>query len=95
LLQFVILLQTFSRFLAYRRDNNELLLFILKQLAQDQMTFQTNRYSAQLDTVEISEKDIADKVNCLTTSLDLFCLFLSVAKNIDSVSCLSRRKITL
>ena len=55
-------LQTFSRFLAYRRDNNELLLFILKQLAQDQMTFQTNRYSAQLDTVEISEKDLADKV---------------------------------
>jgi len=58
-----LLLQTFSRFLAYRRDNNELLLFILKQLAQDQMTFQTNRYSAQLDTVEISEKDLADKVN--------------------------------
>ena len=57
-----LLLQTFSRFLAYRRDNNELLLFILKQLAQDQMTFQTNRYSAQLDTVEISEKDLADKV---------------------------------
>ena len=58
------LLQTFSRFLAYRRDNNELLLFILKQLAQDQITFQTNRYSAQLDTVEISEKDLADKVHC-------------------------------
>jgi len=60
----LILLQTFSRFLSYRRDNNELLLFILKQLAQDQMTFQTNRYSAQFETVEISEKDLADKVRC-------------------------------
>lgn len=63
--------KTFSRYLAYRRDNNELLLFILKQLAQDQMMFQTNRYSAQLDTVEISEKDLADKarqirINTLT-----------------------------
>lgn len=55
--------KTFSRYLAFRRDNNELLLFILKQLAQDQMTFQANRYSAHLDTVEISEKDLAEKAH--------------------------------
>ena len=61
-------LQTFSRYLAFRRDNNELLLFILKQLAQDQMTFQANRYSAHLDTVEISEKDLADKVRWVVWS---------------------------
>jgi len=53
--------KTFSRYLAFRRDNNELLLFVLKQLAQDQMTFQRNRYGGELETVEISEKDLADK----------------------------------
>ncbi|KAK2182088.1 hypothetical protein NP493_367g01023 [Ridgeia piscesae] len=52
---------TFSRYLAFKRDNNELLLFILKQLAQDQMTFQRNRYGSDLDVLEISEKDLADK----------------------------------
>ena len=57
-----MLLQTFSRYLAFKRDNNELLLFILKQLAQDQMTFQRNRYGSDLDILEISEKDLADKV---------------------------------
>jgi len=31
------------------------------------MMFQTNRYSAQLDTVEVSEKDLADKVRCQQT----------------------------
>ena len=54
--------QTFSRYLSFRRDNNELLLFILKQLAMDQMTFQRNRYGGELETIEISEKDLADKV---------------------------------
>ncbi|KAI0232086.1 DNA replication licensing factor mcm2 [Lamellibrachia satsuma] len=55
--------KTFSRYLAFKRDNNELLLFILKQLAQDQMTFQRNRYGSDLDLLEISEKDLADKAS--------------------------------
>ena len=54
--------QTFSRYLSYKRDNNELLLFVLKQLTQDQMTFQRNRYGSELEIVEIAEKDLADKV---------------------------------
>ncbi len=54
--------QTFSRYLAFKRDNNELLLFVLKQLAQDQMTFQRTRYGMEQDYIEISEKDLADKV---------------------------------
>ncbi|XP_013421596.1 DNA replication licensing factor mcm2-like [Lingula anatina] len=54
--------KTFSRYLSFKRDNNELLLFILKQLAQDQMAFQRNRYgTTDQDYIEISEKDLADK----------------------------------
>ncbi len=55
--------QTFSRYLAFKRDNNELLLFILKQLAADQMSFQRTRYGIEQESIEISEKDLADKVN--------------------------------
>ena len=64
--------------MSFRRDNNELLLFILKQLVQDQMTFQRNRYGAEVETVEISEKDLADKVfgNLFVYLVDLFILLI-------------------
>ena len=54
--------QTFARYLSFRRDNNELLLFILKQLVAEQVTYQRNRFGAQQDTIEVPEKDLADKV---------------------------------
>ncbi|KAM3914552.1 DNA replication licensing factor MCM2 [Leptodactylus fuscus] len=53
--------KTFARYLAFRRDNNELLLFILKQLVAEQVTYQRNRYGAQQDAIEVSEKDLVDK----------------------------------
>ncbi|KAF3690338.1 DNA replication licensing factor mcm2 [Channa argus] len=53
--------KTFARYLAFRRDNNELLLFILKQLVAEQVSYQRNRYGAQNDTIEIPEKDLQDK----------------------------------
>uniref|UniRef100_A0A8C6E899 DNA replication licensing factor MCM2 n=1 Tax=Moschus moschiferus TaxID=68415 RepID=A0A8C6E899_MOSMO len=53
--------QTFSRYLSFRRDNNELLLFILKQLVAEQVTYQRNRFGAQQDTIEVPEKDLVDK----------------------------------
>ncbi|CAI5767388.1 DNA replication licensing factor MCM2 [Podarcis lilfordi] len=53
--------KTFSRYLAFRRDNNELLLFILKQLVSEQTMYQRNRYGAQQDTIEVPEKDLVDK----------------------------------
>ncbi|XP_062270636.1 DNA replication licensing factor MCM2 [Scomber scombrus] len=53
--------KTFSRYLAFRRDNNELLLFILKQLVAEQVAYQRNRYGAQNDTIEVPEKDLHEK----------------------------------
>ncbi|XP_071485940.1 DNA replication licensing factor mcm2-like [Diadema antillarum] len=53
--------KNFSRYLTFRRDNNELLLFVLKQLVQEQMSFHRTRYGTDQDIVEISEKDLADK----------------------------------
>lgn len=59
---FCVSVQTFSRYLAFRRDNNELLLFILKQLMAEQVAYQRNRYGVQNDTIEVAEKDLHDKV---------------------------------
>ncbi|XP_041281998.1 DNA replication licensing factor MCM2 [Onychostruthus taczanowskii] len=53
--------KTFSRYLSFKRDNNELLLFILKQLIAEQLMYQRNRYGAQQDTIEVPEKDLVDK----------------------------------
>uniref|UniRef100_A0A6I8PX94 DNA replication licensing factor MCM2 n=1 Tax=Xenopus tropicalis TaxID=8364 RepID=A0A6I8PX94_XENTR len=53
--------KTFARYLAFRRDNNELLLFVLKQLVAEQTSYQRNRYGAQQDTIEVPEKDLVDK----------------------------------
>jgi DNA replication licensing factor MCM2 len=69
--------QTFSRYLSFRRDNNELLLFLLKQLVKDQLAYQRTRHGAQLDIVEISDKDLADKVLYLNFRA-LFCDFLDM-----------------
>lgn len=62
LLSSSLLCQTFSRYLSFKRDNNELLLFILKQLVAEQVMYQRNRYGAQQDTIEVPEKDLVDKV---------------------------------
>lgn len=61
LLTSVLFPQTFARYLSFRRDNNDLLLFILKQLVAEQVTYQRNRFGAQQDTIEIPEKDLMDK----------------------------------
>ncbi|PVD24580.1 hypothetical protein C0Q70_15064 [Pomacea canaliculata] len=54
--------KTFGRYLSFRKDSHQLLLFLLKQLAQDQSAYQRSRYGTQQDQVQISEKDLADKV---------------------------------
>ncbi|XP_002740276.1 DNA replication licensing factor mcm2-like [Saccoglossus kowalevskii] len=53
--------KNFSRYLGFRRDNNELLLFVLKQLVQEHSSFHRTRHGADQEYVEISEKDLAEK----------------------------------
>jgi len=51
----------FSRYLAFKRDNNELLLFVLKQLAQETATYMRNRYGTEQEVIELSENDLLDR----------------------------------
>merc|ERR1711972_1022473 len=53
--------KNFTRYLSYKRDNNELLLFILRNLASETATYMRNRYGTEQDVVEISEKDLVEK----------------------------------
>ena len=59
------LFQSFARYLAYKRDNNELLLFILKQLSRDQMTYNRNRYGMgeEQEVIEVTEEEFVEKVS--------------------------------
>lgn len=61
----------FSRYLSLRRDNNELLLFMLRQLIHDQRTFSELRRQAhgapdgdEEEPIKISVRDLEDKVKC-------------------------------
>jgi len=53
--------KNFSRYLSYKRDNNELLLFILRGLATETATYMRNRYGTEQEVVEVNEKDLAEK----------------------------------
>jgi DNA replication licensing factor MCM2 len=53
--------KAFGRYLTYRRDNDELLLFIIKELVQEQLLYQRSRFGGELDTVEVQESDFTDR----------------------------------
>lgn len=57
--------KTFQRYLSFKKDNNELLLFVLKQLVQEQINFTRSRYGTEPEVVEISEKDLQEKAHQL------------------------------
>merc|ERR1712106_231392 len=54
--------RNFNRYLAYKRDNNELLLFILRGLASETATYMRNRYGTEQEVVEVNEKDLAERL---------------------------------
>ena len=69
-------MQAFANYLAYKKDNNELLLFILKQMASDHLTFNRNRYGGDLDIVEVPEQEFVEKVR---EEVDLCVFFILLA----------------
>ncbi len=55
----------FSRFLTFKRDNNELLLFVLKQLSQETATYMRNRYGTEQEVIEVAENDLMDRARAI------------------------------
>merc|ERR1719361_3186482 len=55
------MMKHFARYLSYKRDNNELLLFILRGLANETATYMRNRYGTDQEVIEVPEKDLMEK----------------------------------
>jgi len=53
--------KTFSRYLAFKKDNNELLMFVLKQLVRDQIMFYKNRFRSEPEIIEIQEDEFLER----------------------------------
>ncbi|KAF7268896.1 DNA replication licensing factor Mcm2 [Rhynchophorus ferrugineus] len=53
--------QIFQKYLSFKKDHSELLFYILRQLAQDQLSFQRATNEIDALTIEIDEKDLIDK----------------------------------
>ncbi|XP_045595213.2 DNA replication licensing factor mcm2 [Procambarus clarkii] len=53
--------KSFARYLSFKRDNNELLFFLLRQLVHEQTTYMHSRYGPDHDVVQVSEKDLLDR----------------------------------
>lgn len=51
----------FSQYLNYKKDNNELLLYILRQLVSDQNLYNRNRHGEIADETIIQEKEFVEK----------------------------------
>merc|ERR1719262_1089175 len=64
--------RNFARYLSYKRDNNELLLFILRQLIQDTASYLRSRYGTEQEeqeVVEVSENDLLDKAKQINSEI--------------------------
>lgn len=62
--------RNFAKYLTYNRDNNELLLFLLKQLINDQLSYQKHKTKGTLDIneVTINENDFIERARQLKIS---------------------------
>lgn len=57
LLQF----QTFHKYISFQKDHSELLMFILRQLSRDQLTYIRCKEGPSATRIEIMEKDLIDR----------------------------------
>ena len=61
--------KNFAKYLTYTRDHNELLLFLLKQLINDQLAFMKHktmkRNEVNMSSVTIQEEDFVDRVRSI------------------------------
>merc|ERR1719323_2163044 len=51
----------FNKYLSFKRENNELLLFILRQLTQETAVYMRNRHGTEQEVVEVIESDLMDR----------------------------------
>jgi len=60
--------RTFKSYLSYKKDNNELLLHLLNNLAKEAALYMRNRYGSSEELVEINEQDLVDKARAINVT---------------------------
>lgn len=58
----ILFFKTFQKYLSYKKDHSELLYYILRQITLDTLAFQKAIHGNHITTIEISEKDLLDRV---------------------------------
>ena len=53
--------KTFSKYLSYKKDNVDLLLFLLKQLVKDHTFYQRTKGRAEAVNIQIQERDLIER----------------------------------
>nr|XP_033335171.1 DNA replication licensing factor Mcm2-like [Megalopta genalis] len=54
--------QTFQKYLSYKKDHSELLYYILRQITLDTLAFQRALHGNRITTIEVSERDLLERV---------------------------------
>lgn len=86
--------QVFQKYLAFKKDHSELLFYILRQLVQDQFTFQRATNEMETLTIEIDEKDLIDKAKQIDIR-DLTSFYKSKIFENNHFSYDSKRKVII
>jgi len=84
--------KNFARFLAFKRDNNELLFFLLRQLVHEQTTFMRARHGPDHEAVQISEKVLLERARQININ-NLQPFFESEIFRINNFTHDARRKL--
>ena len=57
------ILQTFNKFLQYKKNNNDIIHFILQDLTKKNICFQKGKRKGDIRFIEIHEKDLLELVS--------------------------------
>ncbi|XP_077293926.1 DNA replication licensing factor Mcm2 [Arctopsyche grandis] len=83
---------SFQKFLSYRKDNSELLYYILRQLTLDQLAYMRGLHGSSQSTVEVSERDLLDRARQINVT-DLKPFYDSRLFKINNFSYDHKRKL--
>ncbi|KRT79946.1 hypothetical protein AMK59_6727, partial [Oryctes borbonicus] len=86
--------QVFQRYLLFKKDHSELLFYILRQLAKDQLAFIRGTNASEALTIEIDEKDLIDKAKQIDIR-DLKPFYQSAIFEVNNFVYDSKRKVII
>lgn len=94
ILNLSVSLQTFQKYLSYKKDHSELLYYILRQLTMDQLAYMRGLHNHSQTTIEISERDLIERARQINIS-DLKPFYESRIFKLNNFSYDQKRKVII